>query len=272
MKESRFAIGEITTPNWDLEQCIDAWTRYHVPALGLSAGSLAAYGRKKGVKALKDSGLAITNYQGIGCYGFNQPKITEAIDSIVEQMDIAAELNVDCVFVMSGPRGELSWRDAASQFIEELYLLLPYAKERQLRLAIEPIHPMRQDLTFINGARDTYEIVKQIDDASLGYVFDFWHLWFEPGIDEVIRESVNSIFNVQISDHKQMTLRTLDRTAPGEGIAPCASMLRALEEAGYQGYYEMEILSPDNEEMGYPATIERSINSYQQLLKEAGYA
>jgi len=269
MRESRFAIGEITTPNWDLGQCIEAWCRYEVPAMGLSAATLEVYGRKRGIQELKDSGLAVTNYQGIGCYGFEQPRISEVIDSLVDQMDAAAELGVDCVFVMSGPRKHLSWQDSAKQFVDALHMLLPHAKERGLKLAIEPIHPMRQDLSFINTARDTYDLVKQVDDPSLGYVFDFWHLWFDPLIDDIISQSAHSIFNVQISDHKKMTLRTLDRTVPGEGIAPCASMLRAIEKAGYQGYYEMEILSPDNEEMGYPATIERSIESYRQLVKDA---
>ena len=46
-------------------------------------------------------------------------------------------------------------------------------------------------------------------------------------------------------------------------------MLRALEESGYTGYYEMEIVSPDNEEMGYDAAIERSIESYRRLREAA---
>ena len=272
MDDPRFSICTITTPSWDLGKCIEAWLRHGVPAIGIARAGLDDYGRRKGIQQLKDSGLRVTNYQGIGRYGHDEPRIGEIVDSLVEHMDVAGELNVDCIFVMSGPRGDATWEDAAERFSEELRMLLPHAKERGVRLAIEPIHPMRQDLTFINTAEDAYDIVTSIGDPNLGYVFDFWHLWFAPGIEETIRRSAASIFNVQVSDHKVVTMRTLDRTAPGEGIAPCTSMLRALEESGYAGYYEMEIVSPDHEEIGYHAAIERSISSYQRLRKEAARA
>ena len=269
MDDPRFSICTITTPNWGLGECIEGWLRHGVPAIGVTRAGLDAYGRREGVRLLKDSGLRVTNYQGIGRYGHDAPPIGEVVDSFMGDLDAAAELGVDCVFVMSGPRGDVLWEEAAKRFTEELRLLLPHAKERGVRLAIEPIHPMRQDLTFINTAKDAYDIVAEIGDPSLGYVFDFWHLWFAPDILAEIGRSAASIFNVQISDHKAMTLRTLDRTAPGEGIAPCPAMFRALEESGYADYYEMEIVSPDHEEMGYDAAIERSIRSYQHLREEA---
>ncbi len=269
MDDPRFSICAITTPKWDLGQCVDGWARHGVPAIGVTRVGLNEYGRQEGIRRLKDSGLRVTDYQGIGRYGHDHPRIGEVIDSFMGDLDAAAELGVDCVFVMSGPRDAALWEEAAKRFTEELRLLLPHAKERGLRLAIEPIHPMRQDLTFVNTAKDAYDIITEIGDPDLGYVFDFWHLWFAPDIEEQIRRTAASIFNVQISDHKAMTLRTLDRTAPGEGIAPCTAMLRALEEAGYGGYYEMEIVSPDNEEMGYDAAIERSIESYRRLREAA---
>ena len=269
MDDPRFSICTITTPNWDLGQCIDGWARHGVPAIGVTRAGLNEYGRREGIRRLKDSGLRATDYQGIGRYGHDHPPIGEVVDSFMVDLDAAAELGVDCVFVMSGPRGDSLWEEAAKRFTEELRLLLPHAKERGLRLAIEPIHPMRQDLTFVNTAKDAYDIITEIGDPALGYVFDFWHLWFAPDIEDQIRRTAAAVFNVQISDHKAMTLRTLDRTAPGEGIAPCAAMLRALEESGYTGYYEMEIVSPDHEEMGYDAAIERSIESYRRLREAA---
>ena len=269
MDDPRFSICMITTPNWDLGQCIEGWARHGVKAIGLTRASLDEYGTKKGLRHLKDSGLKVTNYQGIGRYTHDGPPISAVVDELVEHMDVAAELQVDCIFVMSGPRDHLSWEDAASRFREELHLLLPHAKDRGLKLAIEPVPPIRQDLPFMSTARDTYRRIQSIEDDHLGYVFDFWHLWFAPGIEDTIRASSSSIFNVQISDHKAVTLRTLDRTAPGEGIAPCPAMIRALEESGYSGYYEMEIVSPDHEKLGYDAALKRSISSYQDLRSQA---
>ena len=153
MDDPRFSICAITTPKWDLGQCVDGWARHGVPAIGVTRVGLNEYGRQEGIRRLKDSGLRVTDYQGIGRYGHDYPRIGEAIDSFMGDLDAAAELGVDCVFVMSGPRDAAPWEEAAKRFTEELRLLLPHAKERGLRLAIEPIHPMRQDLTFVNTAR-----------------------------------------------------------------------------------------------------------------------
>ena len=173
MDDPRFSICTITTPNWGLGECIEGWLRHGVPAIGVTRAGLDAYGQREGVRLLKDSGLRVTNYQGIGRYGHDAPPIGEVVDSFMGDLDAAAELGVDCVFVMSGPRGDVLWEEAAKRFTEELRLLLPHAKERGVRLAIEPIHPMRQDLTFINTAKDAYDIVAEVGDPSLGYVFDF---------------------------------------------------------------------------------------------------
>ena len=168
MDDPRFSICAITTPKWDLGQCIDGWARHGVPAIGVTRVGLNEYGRREGIRRLKDSGLRVTDYQGIGRYGHDHPRIGEVVDSFMGDLNAAAELGVDCVFVMSGPRDDAMWEEAAKRFTEELRLLLPHAKERGLRLAIEPIHPMRQDLTFVNTAKDAYDIITEIGDPRPG--------------------------------------------------------------------------------------------------------
>ena len=73
------------------------------------------------------------------------------------------------------PRGHIAEQTAA---------LLPELHVCDLRLAIEPVHPLRQDITFLNTAADTIDVLEEIDDPSVGYVFDTWHLWWERGIEE----------------------------------------------------------------------------------------
>src|SRR5205823_9717523 len=132
-------------------------------------------------------------------------------EASLEYLDIAAELQADCIYTTTGPRGQLTWDEAGQRVVDQTRRLLPALHERNLRLALEPIHPLRQDLTFLNLAGDTLDLLRQIDDPTVGYVFDFWHLWWQRPALELARTSAAQIFSVQVSAHKPATMRTLDR-------------------------------------------------------------
>ncbi len=263
----RFSVNVTTTWQWDLGQCVDAYARLGIPAIGLTRLGLDQYGRDKGIQRVKDSGLKVSSYAGIGPYTVTEAQaFRQNVEAGIASMDVAVELGAACVYVMAGPRGELSWEDAAARFAEALGLLLPAAIERGVRLAVEPIHPLRQDLTFVNTARDTVDLIEPFDPQHLGYVFDFWHLWWERGAAGTIARSVDRIFSVQVSDHKKVTMRTMDRAMLGEGVIPLRELLQALERAGYQGYYDMEIISDDLAAMGYERALARIIPDWDALL------
>ena len=256
--DPRFGVHVATTWGWSLAQCADAWARRGVPAIGLGAQLIEAHGRAEGVRLLRDSGLKVSTFTSIS------PGAMDA-GAIESTLDLAAEVEADCVYVITGGRKAPNWRDSADIFKEELGPSRDLADERGLRLAIEPIHPLRQDLSFLNTARDAARVVAEIADPNVGYVFDFWHLWWTPGILEAIAETAPHIFSVQVSDHKPMTMRSLDRTVPGEGLIPCATLMRALEAAGYDRYYEAEVITDDHRAMGYDAALDRVIASWERL-------
>ena len=64
-------------------------------------------------------------------------------------------------------------------------------------------------------------------------------------------------------------MRSLDRTVPGEGLIPCAALIGALEAAGYDRYYEAEVITDDHREMGYDAALDRVIASWRRLRRQA---
>lgn len=265
---ARFSVNVTTTWQWDLGQCVDAYARLGIPAIGVTRLGLDEYGRGKGIKKIKDSGLKVSSIAGIGPYTVTEPQaFQQNVESGIAFMDVAAELGADCVYVMAGPRGSLTWEDAAERLTEGLTRLTPAARERGIRLAVEPIHPMRQDLTFVNTARDTVSIIEPLDSQHVGYVFDFWHLWWERGVLETIARSVDRIFSVQVSDHKAITMRTMDRAMLGEGIIPLRELLKALEHAGYKGYYDMEIISDDMAAMGYETALQRIVPAFHDLFE-----
>ena len=83
--------------------------------------------------------------------------------------------------VISGGRDGASWEDAARAYATRTRALLPEATAAGIRLAIEVIHPLRQDLSFINTLADAREIARRAGRGG-GYVLDLWHSGWERGL------------------------------------------------------------------------------------------
>jgi sugar phosphate isomerase/epimerase len=83
-------------------------------------------------------------------------------------------------------------------------------------------------------------------------------------------DAARRIHAVQLSDYKAVTMRTLDRALLGKGILPLPEIVRALEDGGYRGWYEAEIISDDIERMGYVAALRHTKSAFRRLLSGRG--
>ena len=129
-------------------------------------------------------------------------------------------LGGDVLVVISGGRDGATWEEAARAYRDAYGALLPEAKAAGIRLAIEVIHPLRQDLSFINTLGDAREIARGAGRGG-GYVLDLWRSGWERGLlDTIRRDAARRIHAVQISDYKRVTMRTMDRALLGRGILP----------------------------------------------------
>lgn len=253
---------------WDLDlvECVEAWVRAGLPAIGLSLHQLGEDGPARLVRALRVGGLAVSSLQGARPYDLRQPEPSAGQHAVLcHTLDLAAEVGAECVVAMTGPRGELSWEHAMGRVVDQTIAVLPELHERGLRLAIEPVQPIRQDLTFVNMAADAVEIVRRVADPSFGYVFDTYHLWWQRGIEQLARDSAHHILCVQVSDHKAVTVQALDRALPGGGVAPLGGLVRSLVEGGYAGWWELEVIAPENETAGIDVVLGAAYDAMRTL-------
>ena len=266
----RLSMNVTTTWQWDVGRCIEAYAKRGIPGIGLVARGVQEFGSEKAIRLVKDAGLHVASYTGAGPFiDGNGAPVRGVVERASRALDEAAELGADCVYAVTGPRGGLTWEEAAKRVKDGLHEVLPLARERNVKLAIEPVHPIRQDLTFVSEASDAAGMAEEVGDPLLGYVFDFYHLWWQRGVIETIRQSAGRIFAVQVSDQKPVTLKTMDRAMPGEGIIPLAELVRALEESGYEGFYDAEVISEDNAAMGYDTALDKVIDGFDKLWAEA---
>jgi sugar phosphate isomerase/epimerase len=60
-------------------------------------------------------------------------------------------------------------------------------------------------------------------------------------------------------------MRTMDRALLGRGILPLRQIIEILEEHGYRGWYEAEIIGDDVERLGYETALRRTRATFARL-------
>ena len=137
--------------------------------------------------------------------------------------------------------------EARGIVVDGLRELAAEASGLGLRLALEPYQREGgEDWTIVSTIPDALELIRDAGDSpALGLQFDTWHLWNTETLFDDIAEHVERFAGVHVDDVRDPTRGWADRVAPGRGIAGIPQILRALDDAGYDGLYDMEIFSDD---------------------------
>ena len=227
----RLTVGHYMLRRWSLEDDVRGLERLGFRSISLASTKVKAYGPRRAIRLLRGSELRVAHVGSYGYFGTETRTIRRGIDQVRRALDWVHELGGDVLVVISGGRGAAPWEQAAGAYTDAYAALLPEAAAADVRLAIEVIHPLRQDLSFINTLGDAREIARRAGRRG-GYVLDVWHSGWERGlIDAIRRDAARRIHAVQLSDYKRVTTRTLDRALLGKGILPLRQYLRALEGA-----------------------------------------
>ena len=119
-----------------------------------------------------------------------------------------------------------------------------------VRVGLEPVNRIGgEDWTMISSLSEAVELLEDADRPALGIQFDSWHLWNTPEVVGDIARYADLFVGVHIADWSGATRGWCDRVLPGDGVADLAQILGALERAGWDGYYDLEIFS-DNGTFG----------------------
>jgi len=262
----RLSIGHYMLRRWSLEEDVRHLERLGFRSISLASTKLEAYGVERAVRLLRASTLEVAHVGSYGWFGTERASVRRGIEQVRRMIERVHRLDGDALFVISGGRDGATWEAAARAYGDAYARLLPEATAAGVRLAIEVIHPLRQDLSFVNTLADAGEIARAAGRLG-GYVLDLFHSGWERRLMETIRrDAAGRIHAVQISDVKRVTLRTLDRALLGKGILPLRAIFRALERGGYRGWYEAEIISDDLERMGYERALRQTRAAFARLV------
>jgi sugar phosphate isomerase/epimerase len=212
-----------------------------ISGIGVDAAAVDAIGVDEAARILDGEGLRASSYMGLDDI-LRDGGGTPPLDEIAHRLDIAARLGVPGALVGTGPLGALPTAHADASCREWLGRAGPLAVERDVRIMLEPMHPLMRRWSFVHTLRDGLTLVEGID--GVGVVLDFGHVWWEHGLDRLIPEHVGEIVSVQVTNVDPEALEEIryERAPLHTGDVPVAALVSLLESSGYRGWYENETL------------------------------
>jgi sugar phosphate isomerase/epimerase len=245
----RFSISGISTLPSSFEEDLRVYREAGAEGIGIWEIKLPE-DAGAALEAFEASGLASTNavpaVPSIGPLellpGPSDP--AERVEAYRAGLRRLAPFRPSAVVLLTGPER----RDV---ILAGLRAIAEEARELGLRIGVEPYQEEGgSDWTIVSTIRDAVELIDEagVGDA-VGVLFDVWHLWNSPGLEEDVRDHLDRIAGVHVCDVRTETRSFADRVLPGDGIADVPRILGLLDAAGWDGFYDLEIFS-DNGAFG----------------------
>lgn len=245
---SRLCVHTITTKPWNIEEAVKHFSKSGVSGLSVWRDTLENRDVGRTGKMIRDYGMDVVALIRGGFFSsVSKGKRLEAIDDNKLAIDEAAELGSPMVVLVCGADPGQPLEISRSQIRDGIEAILPYATERNVKLAIEPLHPMYADTrSAITTMEQANDLAEAIEDPGIGVAVDVYHLWWDPALKSEISRcgKHDNIFGFHICDWLSPTKDFLtDRGLMGEGCIPVRKIRGWVEQAGFNGYVEVEVFS-----------------------------
>ena len=244
----KLSLSQLTTMRWSLEDEVLQLKALGYDGIGLWRPKVSEFGEDAAADVMReaDVGVSSLSFAGgfTGRYGFSyRDAIADARDAICE----AELLGAENLIVVSGARNHHTIRHSRRLATEALRELSEFAMLHGVRLSLLPMHSFfAPTWTYLHTLDETLELLAHVDHPSVGLAFDTYHLWREPRLLERIPELVPLTGVVQVSDSRRAPQTDSDRCFPGEGRIPLNDIVRAFQQAGYDGYFDVQVWSDED--------------------------
>lgn len=246
---------------WQLPQIIDECARRGIRAISPWRDQVAAAGLEATQKQLKAHGMGLSGYCRGGFYpAADKAGLAAALDDNRRAIDEAKTLDAPCVVLVVGAlpgalSGKPAYTDigrARSEVRDGIAASLEYAREVGMPLAIEPLHPMQAaERACINTLEHALDLCDELDPdqtGMLGVAMDVYHCWWDPKLAQQIARAGaakhSRLLAFHVCDWLTPTRDLLnDRGMMGDGVVELKKIRGWVEQAGFQGFAEVEIFS-----------------------------
>ncbi|WP_168201427.1 sugar phosphate isomerase/epimerase family protein [Qingshengfaniella alkalisoli] len=251
MTPDRLSLNTATVKEqWNLRECIDGCARHGFGGIAPWRDKLHEMGVEEAARAIKDNGLGVSGLCRGGWYTAEGALTDAVIDDNKRAVDEAVTIGAECLVMVVGglPEGSKDIQGARGIVTEGLAKTLDYARTVDMKIAIEPLHPMYAgDRAVVNTLRHALDICDQLG-AGIGVAADVYHIWWDPELkDQLVRAGRDRLMAFHLCDWLVPTRDLLtDRGMMGDGVIDLKGIRSDVEAQGFSGLNEVEIFSALN--------------------------
>jgi sugar phosphate isomerase/epimerase len=248
----RFSISQISTLTSPFEADVRAYADAGLDGIGIWEQKLPA-SDAEALELLAASGLGsasaipeVPSVLPLPLFpGPDDP--AERVEAICASLHRLAPFQPGGIVCLTGSARGRDPDEARATVVEGLRTVAAEAASAGVRVGLEPVQREGgEDWTIASSIPEAVALIEEAGEPpALGIQFDVWHLWnTDTLLDDIAREH-HRFVGVHVPDWRDPTRSWCDRVLPGDGLAPLPAILGALDAAGWDGFYDLEIFSDD---------------------------
>ncbi|WP_344566306.1 sugar phosphate isomerase/epimerase family protein [Streptomyces axinellae] len=249
---ARLSVNQETVRQLSLPELARETAALGIGGVGLWRDPVRGYGAEAAGRLMRAHGLRVTSLCRGGFFTAKDPAGRRAaLDDNRAAVEEAAALGTGTLVLVSGglPAGEHDLPGARERVADALAELAPYAEERAVRLAVEPLHPMyASDRCVVSTLGQALALAERFSARQVGVVVDTYHLWWDERVpDQLARAGEQGrIAAFQLADWVTPLPEgvLLGRGQLGDGCVDFRAFRELTDAAGYSGPVEVELFNP----------------------------
>jgi sugar phosphate isomerase/epimerase len=250
----RFSISGATLPHLTFTEQLDVVHAGGAEGIGIFEHTLGGGGAEN-LARFRASGLAATvcfthaqailplpHYPDAGA-----PDPSKRVAELCDGIHRLAPFEPAMCVVSTGPQGTLEKTKAWDLVVKGTKKVARAAADVGVTVAVESLHrSIGPEWSILSTIPDMVALLDAVDEPNTGMLFDFWHLWDTPDVVEHIHANGGRFIAVHVDDWPKAGPRSwCDRVLPGDGVADIRGILGAFDAIGFDGWFDLEILSDD---------------------------
>ncbi len=286
---SRLSLNTATCKHLNLADCLDSVVGGGLESIGLWRHQIQEVGPERAASLVKAAGVRVSSLCRGGFLTARDAAGAEAglADNRLAIDEAAAVGATELVMVVGGlpasfaamglarrPGDDLD-KDlvaARQRVADRLGQLVPYARDRGVRLALEPMHPLfTADRGVLTTLAQSLDLARDHRPSEVGVVVDTYHVWWDPGLRDSIRRAgaEGRISSYQVCDWVlPLAPNSLNsRGMMGDGYIDFPTITAWVAAAGYSGDVEVEIFNETIWAQPASTTIAQMTARYAHLVE-----
>ncbi|SDY80939.1 Sugar phosphate isomerase/epimerase [Amycolatopsis xylanica] len=245
----RLSLNQITTKTWSVPEAVKGCAEAGVGWIGLWRDKVAETGVAETARLVAEHGLRVSSLCRGGFFTGVNPdgSPVDGIAQTREAIDEAAQLGTDVLVLVVGGIAENDLVLSRQRVADAVGELAPYARERGVRLGLEPLHPIQcAERSVLSTLDQALAIAEEHPADSVGVIVDEFHVWWDPRIEETIAKAAGRILGFHVCDQMwPLTDPLMGRALPGDGPIDHRHLRACVEAAGYTGPIEVEVFNTE---------------------------